>query len=334
MLRNTIRELPMKVGLISGIGLGIFLMIQGHITPGGLMAFITLIWKMSEPFNRIVGIITNFQNTMVKAKGLFEVMDEKEEDLHTGIMVREGAPQISFHDVTFNYNSEVYEVLRNVDFQIQSGSTVALVGPSGSGKSTLVRLLYRFYNPQAGDIAINGTSIKEYSISDLRKSMSIVSQDVFIFDGTIRENLTLVDPDITEAELMKALEYSQALEFVCKLPDGLDTRVGERGIKLSHGQKQRISIARAILKKSSIIILDEPTSALDIDTELSFQQSLNQWSEHCTKIIIAHRLSTIRDADYILFLEEGRIIEQGKPQELLVKGGRFKEYCVKSNIAV
>lgn len=334
MLRDIIKELPMKAGYIFGIGVGIFLMIDSQITPGGLMAFITLLWKMAEPFNQIVRIITNLQNTLVKAKGLFEVMDEPIEDLHIGIELTPEAPQIKFDNVSFTYNSEGVDVLQNVSIDIRAGATVALVGPSGGGKSTLVKLLYRFYSPQTGDIYLNGNHINNYSIASLRKSMSIVSQDVFIFDGTIKENLTLINNHIPEEEIIRALEYAQAMDFINKLPDGLNTKVGERGVKLSHGQKQRISIARAILKNSNIIILDEPTSALDIDTELSFQQSLVQWSDNCTKIIIAHRLSTIRDADYVMFLDEGRIIEQGEPKKLIEAGGKFKEYCMKSNIEI
>jgi len=177
---------------------------------------------------------------------------------------------------------------------------------------------------------LNNAPLDDYNIEAMRDSMSIVSQDIFIFDGTIRENLTLGRDDITETDIVDALKYSESYDFVMKLPEGLDTYLGERGVSMSQGQKQRLSIARSIIKKAKIIILDEPTSALDVETEHNFQQNLEIWAKGCTKLIIAHRLTTIRDADYVLFLENGTIVEQGSPQELIkIEDGKFKEYWEK-----
>lgn len=369
-LRGIIKEVPTKIGYITGIAIGIFLMISNQINPGDLVAFITLLHKVSEPFNGITQTYSNFQRSLRSANDLLKLVDEPEENYITGDDIKLPVESIKFDNVSFGYRiNESYSeqryrldawepvdgedlneddenvlhylggenekttlvnVLENVSFEIKGGSTVALVGPSGGGKSTLIRLLYKFYEPQNGKITLNGVPLDSYNTVSMRNAMSIVSQDIFIFDGTVRENLVLGRKNVTQTDMENALKYSESHDFVMKLPAGLDSYLGERGVKLSQGQKQRLSIARAIIKKANIIILDEPTSALDVETEYNFQQNLSEWAKDCTKLIIAHRLTTIRDADYVLFLDEGRIIEQGSPYDLIKReGGKFKEYWEK-----
>jgi len=366
-LRGIIKEIPTKVGYIAGISIGIFLMMSNKINPGDLVAFITLLYKVSEPFNGITQTYSNFQRSLRSANDLLKLVDEPEENYTTGEDLILPVENIKFKNVSFKYKIKEVEdgiesqpenrdfihddgdtesidylynengdkirevcVLNDVSFEIKGGSTVALVGPSGSGKSTLIKLLYKFYEPTGGEISINNRPISDYNITSLRNAMSIVSQDIFIFDGTARENLTLGRGNISDEDIENALRFSESYEFVMKLADGLETNLGERGIKLSQGQKQRLSIARSIIKKANIIILDEPTSALDVETEYNFQQHVAEWAKDCTKLIIAHRLTTIRDADYILFLDGGNIIEQGSPYDLIKKeNGKFKDYWEK-----
>lgn len=340
-LRGIIKEIPTKIGYVTGIAIGIFLMMGNQINPGDLVAFITLLHKVSEPFNGITQTYSNFQRSLRSANDLLKLVDEPEENYTIGDNIKLPVESIKLDNVTFGYkitdqNEEDEEkftlvnVLENVSFEIKGGSTIALVGPSGGGKSTLIRLLYKFYEPQGGEITINNAPLDSYNITSMRNAMSIVSQDIFIFDGTVRENLVLGRKGVIEADIENALKYSESYDFVMKLPSRLDSYLGERGVKLSQGQKQRLSIARSIIKKANIIILDEPTSALDVETEYSFQQNIAVWAKDCTKLIIAHRLTTIRDADYVLFLDDGQIIEQGSPYDLIKKeDGKFKEYWEK-----
>ena len=353
-LRRIVKEIPMQVGYIFGLSAGIYLMMDGTIHPGDLVAFITLLYKVSEPFNGIAQTYSNFQKSLRSANDLLRLVDEPEEDYNSGETLNLPIESIKFNGVSFLYrtgetpeddeasNSMVFSedldankadakyILNDMDFEIKGGSTVAIVGPSGSGKSTVIKLLYKFYEPTSGEISINGKPLSQYNINSLRRTMSIVSQDIFLFDGTVRENLVLGRENINDKDIEDALKFSESYDFVVNLPDGLDTNLGERGIKLSQGQKQRLSIARSIIKKANIIILDEPTSALDVETEYAFQQNIAKWAKGCTKIIIAHRLTTIRDADYVLFLDEGNIIEQGSPYDLIKKeGGKFKDYWEK-----
>lgn len=326
--RAIAKDLPGEAGYVLGVGVGAVLMARGAIGPGGLIAFITLLDKVSVPFTTVVGVINNLQQTVTGSRRLFDVMALRPEDRTAGIALPPHpliGPEITFHDVSFAYTPE-RPTLDRVTFSIPAGSSLALVGPSGAGKSTVIKLLYRFYDAETGEIAIDGRPITGYSLESLRASMALVSQEIFLFDGTVGENIAVGRDGATQAEIERAARLAQAEPFIRGLPDGYNSHIGERGIKLSHGQRQRLSIARAILRNASVLILDEPTSALDVETEASFQRDLGEWAEHCTKIIIAHRLSTIREVDHILFLEDGRVVEYGTPADLLAEDGRFARY--------
>ncbi|HEY0828469.1 MAG TPA: ABC transporter ATP-binding protein, partial [Bacilli bacterium] len=330
-VRDLIRVLPEKIGYVFGIGLGAVLMVQGEVGPGALVAFITLLDRASEPFAGIAGIISSLQRVSSGAEKLLEVMEMEPEDNIQGLDLAPGPPLIEFEGVTFAYETGL-KVLNQVTFSVKAGSTLALVGPSGGGKSTIVKLLYRFYTPQEGVIRINGFPIEHYSIDSLRRNMSAVMQDVYLFDGTIRENIAIGKAGALHEDIYRASLLSQSYGFISKLPKQFETRVGERGIKLSQGQKQRIAISRVILQNASILVLDEPTSALDLETESLFQKDMEQWTGSSTKVIIAHRLSTIRDANFVVFLENGEICEKGSPQELLKLEGRFADFWRKQEI--
>jgi ABC-type multidrug transport system fused ATPase/permease subunit len=234
--------------------------------------------------------------------------------------------EVSFKNVAFSYPSRrEINVLKNVSFEAGFGQKVAIVGPSGVGKSTIASLLLRFYDIEGGEILIDNKNIYDYDLENLRGNMSIVPQDVILFGGTIRENIAYGKPDATDEEIFHAARQANALEFVNGFPEKFDTLVGERGIKLSGGQRQRIAIARALLKNPSILILDEATSSLDSESEKLVQEALEVLMEGRTSIIIAHRLSTIRNADKILVLDKGKVIEQGTHKELLeIEDGLYK----------
>lgn len=229
---------------------------------------------------------------------------------------------VRFENVSFNYN-QGEDVLTDIDLSIPAGSTVALVGPTGVGKTTLVSLIPRFYDVIEGNVRIDGVDVREIKLDQLHQSVSMVLQDVFLFHGTIRENILFGKPGATEAEMIRAAEIANASEFIDHMPNGYDTLIGERGVKLSGGQKQRLSIARAVLKDSPILILDEATSSVDTETELLIQQALERLIKGRTTIIIAHRLSTVRNADRIIALEGTRIVEAGTHEELLAQKGLY-----------
>ena len=327
--RGLAKSIPGEMGYVVGVAVGAVLMARGQIGPGGLVAFISLLDKVSVPFTTMVGVINNLQQILAGSRHLFEVMAMPGEDRTTGNdlpHVCEQGPELIFENVSFAYTPEK-QTLDNISFVLPAGKSLALVGPSGSGKSTIVKLLYRFYETQSGTIRFAGQPLTGYSINSVRRAMALVSQDIFLFDGTVRENIALGRPGATNEEIERAARLAQADIFIGQLTNGYDSEIGERGIKLSHGQKQRLSIARAILRNASLLVLDEPTSALDVETEASFQRDLGEWANHCTKIIIAHRLTTIRDADYVLFLDGGRLIEFGTPATLLQNPqSRFAHY--------
>jgi ABC-type multidrug transport system fused ATPase/permease subunit len=324
-IRAIAREVPRDAGQIAGLAIGVGLVAQGNLGAGSLVAFISLLDRVAAPFTTMVQVISNLQQAAEGTRKLYEVLDMPPERKDVGVSLSAEPPALAFENVTFAYEAD-RPVLKNVSFSLPAGRSLALVGPSGSGKSTLVKLLYRFYTPDSGEIRIGDHPLQEIRIDSLRDRLALVSQDIFLFDASVLDNIAAGRTDATDEEIHRAADLAQADEFIRALPQGYHSQIGERGIKLSHGQKQRLSIARAILRDASVLVLDEPTSALDVETEASFQRDLGQWARHCTRIVIAHRLTTIRDCDLILFLANGEVVEFGPPSQLLQAGGRFADY--------
>ena len=249
-------------------------------------------------------------------------MEAEEDDTNRTIELGNFKGELIFNDVSFAYE-ENKEVIHNIDFKATSGSVIALVGSSGSGKSTIAGLSATFLNPQSGTITIDGNDVSKVKLQSFRKHLGVVLQDEFLFEGTIRENIMFPRPEATEDQVQAAVKAAYVNEFTDRFEDGLETLIGERGVKLSGGQRQRIAIARAILADPKIIILDEATSNLDTESEALIQKSLAELTKNRTTIVIAHRLSTIRKADQILVIENGRIAERGNHDELITKQGRY-----------
>lgn len=293
------------------------------IDSGEFAAYILFIGVLLNPIRSLVAIFENIQSGATGFKRFCEVMDvPPEKDADGAVDLTDAGGDIEFKNVTFSYETSA-EVIENLSFTIESGKTTALVGGSGGGKTTLCNLLMHFYEPTSGEITIGGKSINGFTRKSLRENIGIVAQDVFIFDGTVRENIAFGKIDATEEEIVAAAKCANIHDYVISLPDGYDTWVGERGVKLSGGQRQRVSIARAFLKNPPVLILDEATSALDNVTEAQIQRSLNELAEGRTVLAVAHRLSTVRNADKIVVIEGGKAVESGTHDELLKLGGVY-----------
>jgi ATP-binding cassette, subfamily B, bacterial MsbA len=281
------------------------------------IAFIAIFSQVIRPAKAMVVALANIQRGEASGQRILEILDTPVEvaDDPNAIELKSFNRNIEFSNVCFGYSER--PVLTDISFTIGKGKTVALVGPSGVGKSTIADLLPRFYDVTGGSISIDGKNIKGYTLESLRSHMSFVTQDVILFNDSIFNNIALGKPDASEADVMRAAKIANAHDFIMETEQGYQTNIGDRGIRLSGGQRQRISIARAIFKDPSILILDEATSALDTESERSVQEALNNLMEGRTTLVIAHRLSTIKEADEILILQEGRIVERGSHLELI-----------------
>ena len=309
-----------NVLIILGGGLFIYYKIM---EVSDLTTFIVSISLFISPVHQVIQFSEQFINGTTGFKRFLEIMDEPEENEYEGSKILENVKgDISFKDVTFSYNDSK-TILNHVSFDINHGEKIALIGPTGGGKTTICHLIPRFYNITSGEIKIDNQNINDFTLESLRKNIGIVQQDVFLFNGTIKENILYGNENATDEQVIEASKKANIYEYICSLEDGFDTIVGERGVKLSGGQKQRISIARVFLKDPKILILDEATSALDNTTELLIQNSLNELSKGRTTIIVAHRLSTIKNATKILVVSNGSIIESWNHDELINKKGIY-----------
>lgn len=307
---------------ISLIGGGLFT-IKGAITFGDFMAYLLYIKMFTQPIKKLVNFMEQYQSGMTGFKRFEELMKEEEEkDKESAVQVNEVAGEIQFKDVSFKYEDEY--ILNQINLTIPKGKMMALVGPSGGGKTTFCNLIPRFYEINHGDILLDGRSIYDIQLESLRSHIGIVSQEVFLFTGTIKDNILYGKPDATDEEVIEAAKKAYIHEFISELPEGYNTYIGERGVKLSGGQKQRLSIARVFLKDPSILILDEATSALDNATEFMIKQAIDEVCKNRTTIVVAHRLSTIRNADEIVVLGKNGVEEVGSHEELLEKEGLYK----------
>lgn len=315
-----------SLGLTAIVWYGGHEVINGHLTSGELVAFLIYVTTMSSPLSRMTRLYGTAQQASAGADRIFEVLDSKPQIKESpGARAMEKVEgRVEFSQVSFAYEEDVL-VLENISFQVSPGQVVALVGPSGAGKTTLVDLIPRFYDPCGGRITIDGEDITQFTLASLRQQIGIVPQDTVLFNGTIGENIAYGRLTADQEEIREAAKAANAHQFIIELPEGYATQIGDRGAKLSGGQRQRLAIARAILKNPRILILDEATSALDTQSEILVQEALERLMKKRTTFVIAHRLSTIRNADQILVIEKGQIVQRGNHEELLAKGGLYSQ---------
>ena len=311
----------------AGVGLtGALIAITGGITVGNLSSFLNYANQYTKPFNEISGVITELQNALACAGRVFELIDAPPQtpDPAEPILTRDVSGQVDIRDLRFSYVPEK-PLIDNFNLSVKPGQRVAIVGPTGCGKTTFINLIMRFYDPQGGRITLDGINTRDTTRSDLRRSVGMVLQDTWLRCGTIRENIAMGNPGATDDQIITAAKQAHAHSFIKRLPQGYDTVIGESGGNLSQGQKQLLCIARVMLCLPPMLILDEATSSIDTRTEAQIQKAFDTMMRGRTSFIVAHRLSTIREADIILVMRDGRIVEQGKHDELLNKGGFYAQ---------
>lgn len=315
-------------GTVIVVGFGGWLALKQHISVPDIVGFLLYLNLFYQPISTLARVTEELQQAIAGSDRVFEVLDIEPDikDTEGAVDIKISKGEIIFKDVNFHYIPQS-PILQGINFTAKPGQMIALVGPTGVGKTTIISLIARFYDPVSGSITLDGKDLRSITLSSLRNQISIVLQDVFLFNGSVADNIAYGSKSATLDDIKRAAEIARADEFINELPDGYNTLIGERGVTLSGGQKQRLSIARAVLRNTPILILDEATAALDVETESKIQQAIQELAGSRTIIVIAHRLSTVKRADNILVIQEGDIAESGTHEELIKLGGVYKQLC-------
>ncbi|MBB6455397.1 ATP-binding cassette subfamily B protein/subfamily B ATP-binding cassette protein MsbA [Salirhabdus euzebyi] len=315
-----------NICVVALLSYGGYLVIQGSLQPGELVAFFSLVWYIVWPLAEFGFVINQFSQAKASGERLIEILEQEEDiaQLEDAQEITRMKGHVTFKDVTLTYVEDDDAALKNISFDAPPGKIIGLIGSTGSGKTSITQLITRFYEPEKGEIYIDGKPVNQYSLKSLRKNIGFVLQEAFLFSTSIKENIRYGNPDASMEEVIEAAKRAQAHEFIMEMPKGYDTLLGERGMGLSGGQKQRIAIARALLIDPSILILDDATSAVDMETEFKIQQALKEVMNGRTTFIIAHRISSLKHADEIIVLEDGEVVERGVHDDLLQSGGVYQ----------